>query len=149
MVRAREPDGSDIDGGITAAAARFSCFQRHAARRLPRNALAARLPLSGMSSESIESTFEEKEGTTMKSLTSKLMVAAMAMGAVASVASAQVMKSEVPFPFRVAGTVMPAGSYQITDEHSRGGTPIFRLVNTDVNRPVLALPNGHMGALYG
>jgi hypothetical protein len=85
----------------------------------------------------------------MKSLTSKLMVAAMAVGAVASVASAQVMKSEVPFPFRVAGTVMPAGSYQITDERGNSGVPIFRLVNTDLHKPVLALPNGHTGALYG
>ena len=81
----------------------------------------------------------------MKSLTSKLMVAAMAFGAVASVASAQAMKSEVPFAFRVAGTVMPAGTYQITDQRGSSGVAIFRLVNTDVNRPVLAMPNSNLG----
>jgi len=81
----------------------------------------------------------------MKSLASKLMVAAMAFGAVASVASAQTIKSEVPFAFRVAGAVMPAGSYQITNQRGNGGVAIFRFLNTDSNRPALALPNGNLG----
>ena len=80
----------------------------------------------------------------MKNLTSKLMVAALALTGVVSVASAQQLKSEIPFPFRVSGTLMPAGTYEI-GEGSRGAGPVFRMLNTDVHRPVLVVPESNLG----
>jgi hypothetical protein len=74
----------------------------------------------------------------MKSLTNKLMVAAAAMAVVAGAASAQSMKAEVPFSFRVSGTTMPAGSYLLTETRNANGAPLFRLLNTDVSKSVLS-----------
>jgi hypothetical protein len=79
----------------------------------------------------------------MKSLTNKLMVAAVAMAVVAGVASAQSMKAEVPFSFRVSGATMPAGTYVVTPGRNSTGIPTFRLLNTDVNLSVLSLPAAH------
>lgn len=81
----------------------------------------------------------------MKNLSSKMMVAALALTGVASLASAQQLKSEIPFPFRVSGTLMPAGSYEISESTSNS-SPIFRMLNTDVHRPVLVVPNGNIGS---
>ena len=53
----------------------------------------------------------------MKNLAHKLMVVAAAMAAVAGTVSAQSMKAEVPFSFKVSGTVMPAGTYMVTAAH--------------------------------
>ena len=75
----------------------------------------------------------------MKNLAHKLMVVAAAMAAVAGTVSAQSMKAEVPFSFKVSGTVMPAGTYMVTAAHHTS-TPIFRILNTDVSRSVLVLP---------
>jgi len=76
----------------------------------------------------------------MKSLTNKLMVAAAAIAAVAGVASAQSMRAEVPFSFRVAGTVMPAGSYVVSGGYNQTGIPIFRLLNMGAHGSVLVKP---------
>ena len=81
----------------------------------------------------------------MKSLTNTLMVAAAAMAAVAGAASAQSMKVEVPFAFRVSGTVMPAGTYQVSTSSAMTSRPTFRLLNTELKRPVLAMPVGELG----
>jgi hypothetical protein len=80
----------------------------------------------------------------MKNLTSKLMAAALALTGVVSVASAQQLKSEIPFPFRVSGTLMPAGTYEIGESRT-GGAPVFHMLNTDVHRPVLVLPAATIG----
>lgn len=80
----------------------------------------------------------------MKNFTSKLMVAALALTGVASLASAQRLKSEVPFPFRVSGTLMPAGTYQISESEGASGR-IFNMLNTDVHRPVIVLPGANLG----
>ena len=81
----------------------------------------------------------------MKNLTSKLMAAALALTGVVSVASAQQLKSEIPFPFRVSGTLMPAGTYEIGESRAGGG-PIFQMLNTDVHRPVLVLPSASISS---
>ena len=57
----------------------------------------------------------------MKNLANKLMVVAAAMAAVAGTVSAQSMKAEVPFSFKVSGTVMPAGTYMVTAAHHTSG----------------------------
>lgn len=85
----------------------------------------------------------------MKTLTSKLMVVAAAIAAVAGAASAQSMKAEIPFSFKVSGTTMPAGAYLVTAGPNMNGRPVFRLLNTDVSKPVLAVPAGkHDGSSY-
>jgi hypothetical protein len=60
----------------------------------------------------------------MKNLTKNMMIAAAALVVAAGAAQAQTIKAEVPFSFRVAGTVLPAGEYRVVTQ-SRGGLPIF------------------------
>jgi hypothetical protein len=55
----------------------------------------------------------------MKSLTTKLMIAAAALVAAGS-ASAQVLKADVPFAFQANGKTMAAGVYQVHTTGSRG-----------------------------
>jgi len=47
----------------------------------------------------------------MKSSTINLVLASAALLVASAAASAQTMKAEIPFPFEVAGTSMPAGTY--------------------------------------
>jgi hypothetical protein len=53
------------------------------------------------------------EDTTMKSMTSKMMMAAAAL-VLAGVASAQTLTAEIPFAFRAGGATMAAGKYRIS-----------------------------------
>ena len=78
----------------------------------------------------------------MKSLITRMAIAAVALACAAGLASAQSMKAEVPFAFQASGRAMPAGAYNLSIARSIGGTPVFRLLNTDVKRPVLAMTNG-------
>jgi len=82
----------------------------------------------------------------MKNLTSNLMVAALALTGVASLASAQQLKSEIPFSFRVSGTLMPAGTYHIS-ESKTSARPVFQLLNTDSNSTALVLPEQNIGPM--
>ena len=50
----------------------------------------------------------------MKNLTKNMTIAAAALMVAAGVAGAQTIQAEVPFGFRAAGTVMPAGSYRVS-----------------------------------
>jgi hypothetical protein len=74
----------------------------------------------------------------MKNLTKNMMIAAAALVVAAGVAQAQTIKVEVPFSFRAAGTVMPAGKYWVG--RSAVGVPIFQLINMDTHRSILAVP---------
>lgn len=86
----------------------------------------------------------------MKSMMNHLMVAAVAMAAVAGVASAQTLKVEVPFAFRASGTVMPAGTYYVVSRPTGSGVPIFRVLNLDAKRGILASAGlKHEGASNG
>jgi hypothetical protein len=76
----------------------------------------------------------------MKSLTNNMMIAAAALVVAAGVAQAQTIKAEVPFSFRAARTVMPAGEYWVSASISNGGIRIVRLTNMDTHRSILAVP---------
>ena len=71
----------------------------------------------------------------MKNVTTRLMIAAAAMVAASSVASAQAMKADVPFQFRVGGAVLEAGTYQV----SMDGSGKLRIQTQSGNRTVLAV----------
>ena len=77
----------------------------------------------------------------MKNLTKNMMIAAAALVVAAGVAQAQTIKAEVPFSFRAAGTVLPAGEYWVNQSRSIGGIPIFQLTNMDTHRSILAVSN--------
>jgi hypothetical protein len=71
----------------------------------------------------------------MKRSTMILMLAAAAMTAASTVASAQnTLSAEIPFSFRAAGALMPPGSYRVvpSDGESR-----FYLGNSDDKKSVL------------
>jgi len=76
----------------------------------------------------------------MKNLTKNMMIAAAALVVAAGVAQAQTIKAEVPFSFRAAGTVMPAGEYWVNVNSTAGGTPIFKVTNRDANRSIVTMP---------
>ena len=78
----------------------------------------------------------------MKNLTTNMMIAAAALVVAAGVAQAQTIKAEIPFSFRVAGTVMPAGEYRV-ESKSRVGAPIFWLVNADAHRSIVTMAYLH------
>jgi hypothetical protein len=78
----------------------------------------------------------------MKNLTTKMTIAAAALMVAAGVAGAQTIKAEVPFGFRVAGTVMPAGSYRV-DANTSAGIAVFRLTNEDTQHSIMTLPYGN------
>jgi hypothetical protein len=78
----------------------------------------------------------------MKNLTTKMMIAAAALVVAAGVAGAQTIKAEVPFGFRVAGTVMPAGSYRV-NANTSAGVAVFTLTNVDTHNSIMTLPYGN------
>ena len=79
----------------------------------------------------------------MTNFTKNMTIAAAALLVAAGVAGAQTIKAEVPFSFRAAGTVMPAGSYLVTAGHQSGGSHVFRFTQEDSNRTIMALPESH------
>jgi hypothetical protein len=79
------------------------------------------------------------EDKTMKNLTKNMTIAAAALMVAAGVAGAQTIKADIPFGFRVAGTVMPAGSYWVNSSNS-SGRAIFKLTHEDTHRSVLTVP---------
>ena len=74
----------------------------------------------------------------MKNLTKNMTIAAVALMVAAGAAQAQIIKAEVPFSFRVAGTLLPAGEYRVVTQ-SRGGAPIFHLVNVEAHRSIMTM----------
>jgi hypothetical protein len=83
------------------------------------------------------------EDKTMTDFTTKMTIAAAALMVAAGVAGAQTIKAEVPFGFRAAGTVLPAGSYRVSAIQSSGGSPAVTLRNEDTNQAVLTMPYAH------
>jgi hypothetical protein len=69
-----------------------------------------------------------------------MTIAAAALVVAAGVAQAQTIKAEVPFSFRAAGTVMPAGEYWVNANSTSGGTPMFKVTNRDTNRSIITMP---------
>jgi len=79
----------------------------------------------------------------MTNLTKNMTIAAAAVVLAAGVAGAQtinMVNADVPFAFRAAGTVMPAGEYQVRGT-SGSGVLILKVTNKDTNRSVLTLPS--------
>ena len=74
----------------------------------------------------------------MTNFTTKLMIAATTLMVAAGCASAQSLKAEIPFNFRVADKVLPAGTYQLSNVQLASGNPLFRIAGSD--GAALALP---------
>jgi hypothetical protein len=67
----------------------------------------------------------------MKTSTMRLMIATAALTVAACSASAQTLKAEIPMSFRVAGTLMAPGSYEVRQVNSTGRTYVhLRNLNT-------------------
>jgi hypothetical protein len=72
----------------------------------------------------------------MKRIATRLMFAAAVVAAVTSVASAQAMKADVPFAFRLGNDMYPAGTYRVDVSN---GYQFVKLSNMDTRRPANAL----------
>ena len=63
----------------------------------------------------------------MKSMTTKLMIAAAALAIATSVASAQQYRADIPFAFRAGDKVMAPGHYTISVESNRARVTVSTL----------------------
>jgi hypothetical protein len=79
-----------------------------------------------------------KEGTTMKKLTTRFMIATAALVVAAGAASAQTMTASIPFEFHAGGRVMEPGTYR-ADLSRSSGAPITRLLNSHSGEQVIVL----------
>jgi len=81
----------------------------------------------------------------MTNFTTKLMIAAatslVAAGTVTT-ASAQSMKAEIPFTFRVSNKVMSAGSYRVEETRGALGYGPFHIASADGSSHAVVLPAG-------
>ena len=68
-----------------------------------------------------------------------MMVAALAM--TAGTVSAQTLKAEIPFAFRVGKQVMQPGEYRLSVVPNRSGAPMFTLASYDTQHSVFVLPS--------
>lgn len=83
----------------------------------------------------------------MKNFGMKLMIAAAALVAVAGSASAQVLKADVPFAFRVGNTLMEPGTYKV-DLKGPAGT--LWITDRSGKDQAVALPTARLdGATWG
>ena len=71
----------------------------------------------------------------MKRTALNITLAVAALAVAAGTASAQTMKAEIPFAFRVGNRVMQPGEYRIT--MTNGSTPILNLLNIERHQAVL------------
>src|SRR5437660_9831677 len=67
-----------------------------------------------------------------------MMIAAVTLVVAAGSASAQVLKAEIPFPFRAGGVVMAAGEYMVI-ANQKNGQPVYRLWSEQEHRSILVL----------
>ena len=74
----------------------------------------------------------------MKKLTTKLMIAATALVAAAGSASAQTLRADIPFEFRVGNRVMAAGTYRVSLSQP-SGAPVFELSNVHSGRSAIVV----------
>jgi hypothetical protein len=61
----------------------------------------------------------QKEGKTMQSMTTKLMITAASLAIAGGVASAQTLRAEIPFAFRAGDKVMAPGTYYVKASDTR------------------------------
>lgn len=81
----------------------------------------------------------------MKRLTMNCMIAAAALTAVASGASAQSMKAEIPFNFHAGQAMLAPGAYTVTMDRGYGAR-YFILRNMDTGKGVMVAKNGQRTA---
>ena len=72
----------------------------------------------------------------MKNLTTRMMIAAAALVAAASVASAQTMEANVPFAFRADGRVLAAGTYRVQVLRTESGNVLVAISGLNKDRLV-------------
>lgn len=77
----------------------------------------------------------------MKRTALSMMIAAAAVMAAATTASAQNMKAEIPFPFHAAGARMQPGTYWVSLGHLGGGSASVQFYSVDERRSVMAVPH--------
>jgi hypothetical protein len=73
----------------------------------------------------------------MTRTTINLFFATAALAVATSAASAQSLKADIPFAFRLGNNVYPAGTYRVdvTDAHTR-----IYLLNTETHRTAITIP---------
>src|SRR6516162_4438095 len=76
----------------------------------------------------------------MKSVTGNLTIAMALMALAGGIASAQSMRADIPFAFRVGEKLMPAGSYQLNLTGDRREALVIR--NSDRKTSALAVSSG-------
>jgi hypothetical protein len=79
-----------------------------------------------------------KEGKKMKTLTTNLMLAAIALAAATGAASAQQLKAGIPFGFQAQGAMFPAGTYTV-GKYDTGGVPKFLLRSVAPSNSILLM----------
>jgi hypothetical protein len=79
-----------------------------------------------------------KEGANMKNLTTRIMIAAAALVAAASVASAQTMEANIPFAFRADGKVLAAGTYRVDMVRTGSGNVVVAIRGLKKDQQVLS-----------
>ena len=75
----------------------------------------------------------------MKSITTRLMIAAAALAVASGAASAQAMKADIPFAFRLGDALLEPGSYRV-DVASRNGVVFLMNTGTKSGAAVLSNP---------
>ena len=76
----------------------------------------------------------------MKRLTMNMTLAVAALALAAGTLSAQTMKAEIPFAFRVGRQVMQPGEYRVNFLPGNTGAHVVKVTNNDVRRAVLLVP---------
>jgi hypothetical protein len=77
----------------------------------------------------------------MKSFANRFLMFTASVVAAGTLAYGQTpMKAEVPFAFTAQHTSLPAGTYQISIDHSQGGFSLIKFWNADTHRTVMTLP---------
>jgi len=75
----------------------------------------------------------------MTNFMTRMMIAAATLVVAAGGASAQVMKADIPFAFRAAGVVLPAGTYRVTTDNHLNGHPYFQIRSVDGGQSIITV----------
>jgi len=76
----------------------------------------------------------------MTNFANRLMVAAATLVVAAGVASAETLKADIPFAFRVGGATMSPGTYQVKVANSGTATSVLSLYSADTRQSAIAVP---------
>ena len=88
----------------------------------------------------------------MKKLTTKVMIAVAALVVGAGAVSAQprtTMTAQIPFEFRAGNQVMAPGTYRVDSLHTGSSTKIFRLLDVNLRRSIVVLPQAQVDPKKG